>query len=161
MLLFYIRVTTVLNTSHFHLSYNLLQHVSTLLGHHQVYILFLKLLGCHLTSNSLKSWTFHIVADSDTVHHFVRCGCFIVAAVCVYQLTAELFCSLCVQMNVMIRYRKDDLRLWSRPCTRTNILVQQNDQVQHVFLFSFLWWGDTEVTWYVGHFFTYCTSPGW
>jgi hypothetical protein len=24
-----------------------------------------------------------------------------------------------------------------------------------------LWWGNTESTWYVGHFLNYCTSPGW
>jgi hypothetical protein len=30
-----------------------------------------------------------------------------------------------------------------------------------VFLFSFLRWGETESTWYVGHYFAYCTSPGW
>jgi hypothetical protein len=27
--------------------------------------------------------------------------------------------------------------------------------------FSFLGWGETESTWYVGHYLAYCTSPGW
>jgi hypothetical protein len=26
--------------------------------------------------------------------------------------------------------------------------------------FSFLGWGETESTWYVGQYFAYCTSPG-
>jgi hypothetical protein len=28
------------------------------------------------------------------------------------------------------------------------------------FFFSFLGWGETESTWYVGHYLAYCTSPG-
>jgi hypothetical protein len=28
------------------------------------------------------------------------------------------------------------------------------------FFFSFLGWGGTEFTWYVGHCLAYCTSPG-
>jgi hypothetical protein len=27
--------------------------------------------------------------------------------------------------------------------------------------FSFFGWGETESTWYVGHYLAYCTSPGW
>jgi hypothetical protein len=26
--------------------------------------------------------------------------------------------------------------------------------------FNFLGWGETESTWYVGHYLAYCTSPG-
>jgi hypothetical protein len=29
------------------------------------------------------------------------------------------------------------------------------------FFFSFLEWGETESTWYVGHCLAYCTSSGW
>jgi hypothetical protein len=29
------------------------------------------------------------------------------------------------------------------------------------FFLSFLGWGETESTWYVGQYFAYCTSPGW
>jgi hypothetical protein len=29
-----------------------------------------------------------------------------------------------------------------------------------LFFFSFLGWGETESTWYVGHYLVYCTSPG-
>jgi hypothetical protein len=31
----------------------------------------------------------------------------------------------------------------------------------YLFLFSFLWWGETESTWFVGHYLAYCTISGW
>jgi hypothetical protein len=29
------------------------------------------------------------------------------------------------------------------------------------FIFNVVGWGETESTWYVGHYLAYCTSPGW
>jgi hypothetical protein len=30
-----------------------------------------------------------------------------------------------------------------------------------VMLTNFVWWGDAESTWYAGHYWGFCTSPGW
>jgi hypothetical protein len=36
-----------------------------------------------------------------------------------------------------------------------------SNQAMNSFFPSFLEWGETECTWYVGHYLAYCTSRGW
>jgi hypothetical protein len=70
--------------NYFRLLYTLvsIQHVSASLGHHQVYILLLNLLHCHLSMSranallflilkTLKSLKVHKIADSVALHLFV------------------------------------------------------------------------------------------
>jgi hypothetical protein len=53
-----------------------------------------------------------------------------------------------------------------RICLRRNVFIEllpSNGSILHniMIFFSFWVWGETESTWYVGHYLAYCTSPGW